>query len=122
MSQPIGSTNSVNSNEHKQPVLFMCAPEHFVVSYKINPWMKPQEWQSNASAFKQQAEGGWQKLYEIFESQDVTIDLVSQQSDLPDMVFTANAAVVLNGKALLSRFLHKERQGEEEHFSKHFQL
>ena len=32
---------------------------------------------------------------------------------LPDLVFTANAAVVLDGKALLARFRHPERQGEE---------
>ena len=35
---------------------------------------------------------------------------------LPDMVFPANAAVVLNGRAIVARFRHYERQGEERHF------
>jgi N-dimethylarginine dimethylaminohydrolase len=32
---------------------------------------------------------------------------------MPDLVFTANAAVVLDGKALLARFRHPERRREE---------
>jgi N-dimethylarginine dimethylaminohydrolase len=33
--------------------------------------------------------------------------------DLPDLVFPANAAIVLDGRALVARFRHPERQGEE---------
>jgi N-dimethylarginine dimethylaminohydrolase len=40
---------------------------------------------------------------------------------LPDMVFPANAAVVLDGRALLSRFRHPERRGEEPHFAAIFE-
>jgi len=36
------------------------------------------------------------------------------------MVFPANAAVVLNGRALVSRFRYPERQGEERHFLNEF--
>jgi N-dimethylarginine dimethylaminohydrolase len=39
---------------------------------------------------------------------------------LPDMVFPANAAVVLDRLALLARFRHPERRGEERHFQGHF--
>ena len=39
---------------------------------------------------------------------------------LPDMVFPANSAVVLNGRALISRFRYHERQGEERHFVNEF--
>jgi N-dimethylarginine dimethylaminohydrolase len=35
---------------------------------------------------------------------------------LPDIVFPANAAVVLNGRALVARFRHGERAGEEPHY------
>jgi N-dimethylarginine dimethylaminohydrolase len=38
----------------------------------------------------------------------------------PDLVFTANAAVVLDGKALLARFRHPERQCEEPVFAAGF--
>ena len=39
---------------------------------------------------------------------------------LPDLVFTANAAVVLDGKALLARFRHPERQIEQPVFAAAF--
>ncbi len=40
---------------------------------------------------------------------------------MPDLVFTANAAVVLDRKALLARFRHPERQKEEPHFAAAFE-
>jgi N-dimethylarginine dimethylaminohydrolase len=41
-------------------------------------------------------------------------------ADLPDMVFPANAAVVLDRRALVARFRHPERQREEQHFQERF--
>jgi N-dimethylarginine dimethylaminohydrolase len=41
------------------------------------------------------------------------IDFVDPEPNLPDLVFTANGAIVLDGKALLAHFRHPERQGEE---------
>ena len=46
---------------------------------------------------------------------------VDPKPDLPDLVFTANAAIVLDGKALLSRFRHLERKPEEPVFADAFQ-
>jgi len=105
-----------------KPVYLMCAPEHFEVSYIINPWMKPEAWLNNEIDLKDKTQSGWQKLYEVFQSAGTQIELIKPQPNLPDMVFTANSAVVLDGKALLANFRYKERQGEEQHFSKHFQL
>jgi N-dimethylarginine dimethylaminohydrolase len=45
-----------------------------------------------------------------------TIELVPPVAGLPDLVFTANSAVVLDGKALVARFRHGERRGEEPHY------
>ncbi len=39
---------------------------------------------------------------------------------MPDLVFTANAAVVLDRQVLLARFRHPERQREEPHFEAAF--
>jgi N-dimethylarginine dimethylaminohydrolase len=38
------------------------------------------------------------------------------------MVFPANAAIVLDRRALLARFQHPERRGEEQHFQEYFQF
>jgi lysine-ketoglutarate reductase/saccharopine dehydrogenase-like protein (TIGR00300 family) len=40
---------------------------------------------------------------------------------VPDMVFTANAGLVLGDQVVLSRFYHKERQGEEPFFKAWFE-
>ena len=49
------------------------------------------------------------------------VDLVPAAPGVPDLVFTANAAVVLDRKVLLARFRHPERQAEEPHFERAFQ-
>jgi N-dimethylarginine dimethylaminohydrolase len=41
------------------------------------------------------------------------VEFISPQAGLPDMVFTANAGIVLGNKVVLSHFLHRERQAEE---------
>src|SRR5207237_208780 len=42
------------------------------------------------------------------------------QPGLPDMVFTANAGLAVGKKFVLSRFLPRERRGEEPYFKKWF--
>ena len=97
----------------------MCRPEHFAVSYAINPWMDPQSWARDARA-RAAAAHEWDGLHRKLGELGATIDLVPAASGLPDLVFTANAAVVLDRKVLLARFRHPERQGEEPHFEAAF--
>lgn len=115
------SSSSLDKHGHRHARLLMCAPEHFEVTYTINPWMRPDDWQHNPDQLKKIAKQNWQDLYKTFQTLSVPVELVGQQPGLPDMVFTANAAVVLDGKAIVSHFLHKERQGEEKYFSDYFQ-
>jgi N-dimethylarginine dimethylaminohydrolase len=49
-----------------------------------------------------------------------SIELVPAVPGVPDLVFTANAAVVLDGRALLARLRHPERQKEEIYFEAAF--
>lgn len=62
-----------------------------------------------------------EKMYQTFLSLGASIQLVEPQPPWPDMVFTANSAIVLDGKVLLSHFRHPERQGEEKHFREFFE-
>ncbi len=41
-----------------------------------------------------------------------TIELLTPVEGLPDMVFTANAAMIYRDRAVMARFRHPERQGE----------
>ncbi|MDL1861066.1 ornithine--oxo-acid transaminase [Betaproteobacteria bacterium PRO7] len=101
--------------------LMMCAPDHFEVSYRINPWMDPAQWSVSADRLAQDARRGWQQLKCTYERLGARVDVQPPQPGLPDMVFTANAAVVLDRKALLARFLCAERRGEEAHDRAFFQ-
>ncbi|WP_346291091.1 TIGR00300 family protein [Sphaerothrix gracilis] len=99
------------------PIRFlMCAPHHYDVDYVINPWMEGNIHKSS----KNTATAQWQDLYQII-SERASVDLVKPQPGWPDMVFTANAGLVLGQTVVLSRFFHPERQGEEPHFKTWFE-
>jgi N-dimethylarginine dimethylaminohydrolase len=100
----------------------MCKPQHFKVSYAINPWMHPDQWAENADALTVQSSDGWEKLVDKLKELGARIELVPPQPGWPDLVFTANAAVVMDRKALVARFRHPERQGEEPHYLRAFEI
>ena len=95
------------------PSFLMCPPLHYAVSYSINPWMNPESWKSGGSALHEEAEQQWFALHDTLLALGAAIEFVDPEPNLPDLVFTANAAIVLDGKALLARFRYPERQGEE---------
>jgi N-dimethylarginine dimethylaminohydrolase len=106
------------SNRAKARFL-MCRPEHFAVSYVINPWMDPESWAADQRAHVA-ASREWTALYNELIALGAAIELVPPIAQLPDLVFTANAAVVLDRQVLLARFRHGERQQEEPHFAAAF--
>ena len=96
--------------------ILMCPPDHYDVDYVINPWMEGNIHKSSRDRAVEQ----WQKLHQVLK--DVAIvDLVAPAKGWPDMVFTANAGLVLGTNVVLSRFFHKERQGEEPYFKTWFE-
>ena len=91
----------------------MTDPAHYQVAYAINPWMKPSVWGADPAAHQHAATSGWRALRAALEAEGARVIAIPGAAGQPDMVFPANAGVVLNGKALLARFRHAERQGEE---------
>ena len=96
--------------------ILMCAPDHYDVDYVINPWMEGNIHKSSRDKAVEQ----WSKLNFVLNN-IAKVDLVEGQPGVPDMVFTANAGLVLGDNAVLSRFYHPERQGEEPYFKKWFE-
>ena len=94
----------------------MCPPDFFQVDYVINPWMEGNIDRANGVLATEQ----WHRLHVILAGQGV-VELITPLEGSPDMVFTANAGLVLGDHAVLSRFLHRERQAEEPHFRDWFQ-
>jgi len=95
--------------ETKTAQILMCPPDHYGIQYEINPWMHRLRQADPATAERQ-----WRGLHRILEQLGAHIALMTPQPGLPDLVFTANAAMIVRDRALLSRFRHPERKGEEE--------
>lgn len=85
----------------------MCPPEFFEVSYSINPWMDVAKPVDPALAVAQ-----WQRLHDIYVELGHRISLLPPQPGLPDMVFTANGATVVDDRVLLARFRYPQRVPE----------
>ncbi len=99
-----------DSTRNKTPTILMCAPEHYGIEYEINPWMNQERQADHALAVRQ-----WQDLHSILISLNVEVEQLPPVAGLPDLVFTANAALIYRKQAIISRFRHPQRQGEEEH-------
>ncbi|MGH7023877.1 MAG: dimethylarginine dimethylaminohydrolase family protein [Caulobacteraceae bacterium] len=99
-----------------RPTFLMTDPEHFQVAYEINPWMKPAAWSADPRAWRRTARKGWEALKAALERAGADVRVMPGVAGLPDLVFPANAAVVLDGKALVARFRFPERAGEAPHF------
>src|SRR5258708_10690578 len=88
----------------------MTDPACFDVSYQINPWMRPKAWRPEHLAAAQAASAN---LKAALKAAGAHVETIGAVRGLPDLVFPANAAVVLDARVLLARFRHPERQGEE---------
>jgi N-dimethylarginine dimethylaminohydrolase len=88
--------------------ILMCPPDYYGIQYEINPWMHRQR-----PAHLELAHVQWQQLRRLLEDAGAVIELMEPVAGLPDLVFTANAAMIYQETAFLSHFRHPERQGEE---------
>jgi N-dimethylarginine dimethylaminohydrolase len=102
-------------------LFLMTDPGCFEVCYQINPWMRPGDWDADPAGSKAAAEYASVTLRNALQAAGAEVEMIGAAPGLPDLVFPANAGVVLDGKVLLARFRHPERQGEEAIFRKSFQ-
>lgn len=85
----------------------MCRPDHFEVSYAINPWMDVAQPVDRALAIAQ-----WEALRQAYLDLGHEVHVIPSLPGLPDMVFAANGGLVVEGRALGARFTHAERRPE----------
>jgi N-dimethylarginine dimethylaminohydrolase len=104
-----------------QPTYLMTDAAAFDVAYTINPWMKPDVWGADPGAHRRAALAGSAALRIALEDSGAIVHTIPAVPGQPDLVFPANAGVVLDGKALVARFRHEERRGEEPHFMAAFE-
>ena len=97
------------------PRILMCPPDFFGIEYEINPWMS-----RHRGAAPDRARLQWQQLHATLVSLGVSVELMTPQQGLPDLVFTANAGVVYQQRFFTSRFRHEVRARETPHFDSWF--
>ena len=99
------ATSTERVQQHRR--YLMCRPEHFTVSYSINPWMEPSRPTDTNLALQQ-----WQSLYDTYRQLGHDIELIDHVEGLPDMVYTANGGFVIDGVAYGPKFRFRERAAE----------
>jgi N-dimethylarginine dimethylaminohydrolase len=105
----------------RKPTLMMTDAGHFEVSYVINPWMKPTAWSEDPEGHFRAAQEASAALAKALAAAGAEVIRGDGAPGLPDMVFPANAAIVLDRRALVARFRYPERRGEEPLFLKAFE-
>ncbi|HUY31764.1 MAG TPA: arginine deiminase-related protein [Pirellulales bacterium] len=91
-----------------QPHILMCPPDFYGIEYEINPWMSRGRPSDPAAAKRQ-----WSDLRSLLEDVGARVSTLEPVQGLPDLVFTANAALIHHSTAVVAHFRHPQRQGEE---------
>ncbi len=90
-----------------QPRILMCPPDFYGIEYEINPWMD-----RRIGTDPQKARLQWEALRDTLVDLGAAIELLQPVAGLPDLVFTANAGLVVNQTFISSRFRYRVRQEE----------
>jgi N-dimethylarginine dimethylaminohydrolase len=85
----------------------MCRPTYFSVDYSINPWMDPSAPVDVDVAVRQ-----WTELRDTYRELGHQVDEIAPIPGLPDMVFAANGALVVDGIVYGAQFRYPERAPE----------
>lgn len=104
----LGTTGGVSRPRH----YVMCRPDHFTVSYAINPWMD-----LAAPVDTDLAVAQWETLRRTYVGLGHTVDVVPGVPGLPDMVYAANGALITPSGTVGVRFTHAERAAEAEAYA-----
>lgn len=98
-----------------KPRVLMCPTDHFGVEYVINPWMQGQIGRVDRDRATRQ----WNNLKNTL-SELADVEVIDPGKGLPDMVFTANAGLLLDDVFVPSNFRVPERDGEVPLFNRWF--
>jgi len=107
----VTTTVPARSERHQRRIrprhYLMCPPTWFDVVYAINPWMDPA-----VPVDRDRACAQWSALVAAYEAAGHRVDLLEPVPGLPDMVFAANGATVVDGRTLGARFATPQRRSE----------
>lgn len=90
------------------PHILMCPPDYFGIEYEINPWMNRARPADHDESVRQ-----WNALHTILTDAGAKVSTLTPVEGLPDLVFTANAALIFRHRSVQSNFRHEQRQKEQ---------
>ena len=93
----------------------MCEPVHYTVSYEINPWMDKTRYTDADLAVRQ-----WRTLRDTYLDLGHRVETIDPIEGLPDMVYAANGATVVDGLVYSAKFRYPQRQPEGPAYQKWF--
>ena len=93
----------------------MCPPTYYTVNYEINPWMNVR-----SKPDKHKAPIQWKNYQKLLAKLKIKVHKIMPRPGLPDMVFTANAGLLIKKQFIVSNFRYPQRQGEAKFFSQWF--
>jgi N-dimethylarginine dimethylaminohydrolase len=98
------------SDDHlnsRQQVYLMCPPDHYGISYEINPWMDRMN-QPDLDLAREQ----WYNLVSNIQEAGAVVEIVPPVPSLPDKVFMADTGLIDQNRFIMSRFRYPLRQPE----------
>ncbi|MCC7128143.1 MAG: N-dimethylarginine dimethylaminohydrolase [Microbacteriaceae bacterium] len=104
---PVGDQASTIDRHPSHRTVLMCRPDYYTVSYRINPWMHPEDPTDTGLAVRQ-----WQVLFDTYKNLGFDVELIDPINGLPDMVYSANGGFVLDNIAYGASFTYPQRQPE----------
>jgi N-dimethylarginine dimethylaminohydrolase len=93
----------------------MCEPTYYTVAYEINPWMHQDQPTDSTRAVAQ-----WRRLRDVYLDLGHTVSLIDPIPGLPDMVYAANGATVVDGIVYSANFRYPQRRPEGPAYQKWF--
>ena len=106
-------TTTTTADRTPMPMaVLMCPPTYFDVLYAINPWMDPTVPTDTDLAVAQ-----WRELRDTYARVGIEVQEIDGVEGLPDMVYAANGATVVNGIAYTASFRFPERQPEADAYA-----
>lgn len=94
----------------RQQVYLMCPPDHYGISYEINPWMDRMN-QPDLDLARAQ----WYNLVSNIQEAGAVVEIVPPVPSLPDKVFMADTGLIDQNRFIMSRFRYPLRQPETEY-------
>lgn len=99
--------------------VLMCRPDYFDVIYDINSHMR-RTLEKGRKVRKNIARQQWTALRDIYLREGYEVLYIDPVPELPDIVFTANAALVCKKTAVIGKFSYEQRQPETNYVKKWF--